>query len=100
IRDDLVTGVQTCALPIYPQLVATDDAVGLRRLARCRRRCIVGAGFEQFDRLDDSLQAPMAVGLDVPGRAGQRFLGLRSQQRLARSEEGRGGEEWRSWCAR
>src|SRR5207244_9778902 len=32
IRDDLVTGVQTCALPIFLELVEDDDVVRRKRI--------------------------------------------------------------------
>src|SRR2546425_12893321 len=40
IRDKLVTGVQTCALPIFlaSALTANKAEFGLRRRCRCRRR--------------------------------------------------------------
>src|SRR5205823_9020618 len=45
IRDKLVTGVQTCALPIFEPAegLAVDDAVAIERERGSRRRRLFGA---------------------------------------------------------
>src|SRR5947208_14293292 len=81
IRDDLVTGVQTCALPICffgrdPELAATETRAAIvpSHLTRTRRANVRG---------------PRVVLADCRiGRAS------------TRSEERRVGKEWRSWWSR
>src|SRR5947208_4548267 len=82
IRDDLVTGVQTCALPIY---FAFNE--------RFRNRCSV-------DR-DEGSRGSLAEPVDGPGRelfAGPAFSGDDSRRigGAERSEERRVGKECRS----
>src|SRR5690606_41091122 len=72
IRDFHVTGVQTCALPIYLRRVEAVDDIEHRRLARAVRP-------------DDGADLALA---DVEGDVGDR---------LHRSEERRVGKESRSW---
>src|SRR3712207_7372310 len=80
IRDIGVTGVQTCALPIY-RLPAGDDA-------------------ERFDRLalvGEPAQAPLVIGderLDRGGAVGAAAHGKGDSE--VRSEERRVGKECRS----
>src|SRR5205823_9786782 len=100
IRDKLVTGVQTCALPIFtapvewvalapgPRAPPPDDAVSGRALGDLPRRLVVAHGVE--------------VVLEPPGAP--RGVHARERRALAevrlRSEERRVGKEWRSrWGA-
>src|SRR5205807_7717015 len=95
IRDYKVTGVQTCALPIFGP---RDE----RRIAFARLRA---APFAE-ERLDDTQVGPDGG----PVRRGRAFVGrervldpaLASREvALARSEERRVGKEWRSrWWGR
>src|SRR5574344_1789532 len=55
IRDDLVTGVQTCALPIFPQLVLVD---GGRGQLNCAYQALCDLGLEHTIEL-----AGMAIRL-------------------------------------
>src|SRR2546429_9492148 len=75
IRDVAVTGVQTCALPIY----GGSQRLCTARLVRSRS---LGAG-----------QTSRAGSFALPGNSGSLKL---SPGRAWRSEEGRGGEEGRS----
>src|SRR5258708_24731400 len=81
IRDDLVTGVQTCALPIYFYGQVVDDRECLAR--KNRAVDVLAAEFYKFFRGD-------AVGLE------DRPLVAALAQRLLRSEERRVGKECRS----
>src|SRR5947208_8119807 len=44
IRDDLVTGVQTCALPILARLIADPDRLGHHRGSAWQRRGMAWLG--------------------------------------------------------
>src|SRR5262249_56283223 len=93
IRDWAVTGVQTCALPIWAAEVHVDD-VGARRLdhpgSLCHRTRV---GAEDLDR------ERVLVGTDpeVPERALVSMLDARHRDHLGadRSEERRVGKEVR-----
>src|SRR5690606_39740853 len=76
IRDFHVTGVQTCALPIWARVRVPDRAGGR---AEADGDLLPGRA-----RLLRSGPAARPAGHDRPGRAG------------ARSEERRVGKEWRS----
>src|SRR5216684_4123334 len=77
IRDVAVTGVQTCALPIFGKCDGANDACGLS--ARCRRaawarfegRCCAGWGRDptrQDDFLKTSLSArPVTISQAIEG---------------------------------
>src|SRR5207244_6565177 len=91
IRDDLVTGVQMCALPIFGQHVAdVDFALAPVRTARISGHVV------------DSSGEPWAgaVALSASERSGAP-LATSMGARLERSEERRVGNEgscrW-SWC--
>src|SRR5205823_11983973 len=86
IRDKLVTGVQTCALPIFegliPRRLAHEAGLGERRprRRRVRGRMAVAAGGRRY---------------------GASSLGhLRAEMRGVRSEERRVGKECRARWAR
>src|SRR5207244_8437512 len=82
IRDDLVTGVQTCALPICP---SADAAVeGIRLADPAGPLAVIGAEpHPPYNR------PPLSKGLWKGDPEG----GIRRQ--AARSEERRVGKEWR-----
>src|SRR3989440_3183320 len=82
IRDLIVTGVQTCALPISPGL-ANEEAPRDRRDRRGTAR----------GRDGDGRDAPRPRVRGVHGRRGRRAPGA---QRVPRSEERRVGKECRS----
>src|SRR5207244_4955593 len=100
IRDDLVTGVQTCALPILlakdvgrlgretaARLVA-QDAPPVARLEEDRVGCHLEAVAVQIaQRLDD--------GGDEVGAAADRFGQDRSEERRVGKEGG--GRGWGRW---
>src|SRR5947208_3192140 len=94
IRDDLVTGVQTCALPIWLQVGGRDATVGLVREQRepfelepdARRTVVCNHGPVTDERLD------VARGEASPARRHRRPIG-------GRSEEGRVGKEFRTRVA-
>src|SRR5258708_8281698 len=77
IRDDLVTGVQTCALPIYDLVVGLADVGRFRHVATDRRDLALG------------------VRLDLLLGRGERVRVAR-EDRDIRSEERRVGKECRS----
>src|SRR5205823_12018787 len=92
IRDKLVTGVQTCALPIY-RLVKTYHDV---------RLVLAGTADEESERVairDDLLQAaredPDIVVLELPAEAHRQINALQRAATivLQRSEERRVGKE-------
>src|SRR5207244_8943606 len=84
IRDDLVTGVQTCALPIYDQPRTRRHHGDVRRLSRRR---LLG-----FGRRDDR-HLPAVVPARLDRRAHPRPLPEQSER--TRSEERRVGKERR-----
>src|SRR5258708_26808990 len=80
IRDDLVTGVQTCALPIYAEedvLAVVDDFAGAGMLVGGSASAEVGAALEEGDA---------EVGIGEGAGGGE----------AGRSEERRVGKECRS----
>src|SRR5207244_6264960 len=93
IRDDLVTGVQTCALPIY------DEEDGLAGRWRCQRGTCRRHWRRPAARLPWSwLGAGSQVCQPLSGLRGFRRVGRFPDD--ARSEERRVGKECRSgWCA-
>src|SRR5207247_5787043 len=94
IRDPLVTGVQTCALPIsYFQAVKLrpEDPEGQARL---------GLNYLQLGEFDKALQHLREVKRIDPGHFSFPQLSLAQiYTRQERSEERRVGKEWRvrSW---
>src|SRR5438552_14339701 len=80
IRDDLVTGVQTCALPIWAVLAASTSVPAAGRSFHPQQRC--GAG------RDDALARRKTARDEPPG--GER---LEARHLAARSEERRVGKE-------
>src|SRR5438046_5205368 len=77
IRDWSVTGVQTCALPIYDEIALEEVAVGLKLLERARNGVVWITVINTVEDHDD--------GSLLPKRA------IKS-----RSEERRVGKEWRT----
>src|SRR5258708_15945817 len=72
IRDDLVTGVQTCALPIWPQ--RDHRPVDPRIDDRAEAGLVCDAG--------DDLREIVSVGVDVyPGRSEERRVGKECRSR-------------------
>src|SRR2546430_13101266 len=80
IRDLTVTGVQTCALPIFSAEVGGAERTRRRRACACGREPRLAA----------------AASWSRGPRRRQREPGVRRPNRAGRSEEGRGGEEGRS----
>src|SRR5205823_10334745 len=94
IRDRLVTGVQTCALPIYPAHESLRVALGLSRVA-------ASVDFTGEGRTDDPFGhgthvASLAAGAGQP--SGGAYTGV--APRAKRSEERRVGKESRDQKAR
>src|SRR5207244_8555513 len=94
IRDDLVTGVQTCALPIC----AASGCIGTLLIRRGVRSyyCTAGAPddnrkLSKSERLIDG--SPGATWLSLPA-----FIHCSSWLTRLRSEERRVGEECRAGC--
>src|SRR5439155_12198238 len=78
IRDGHVTGVQTCALPIYPR-------------DRVRRAVLLPSGAGSVQREAEGVR-------HHPGQAGASpATDPVPAARVDRSEERRVGKEWRSW---
>src|SRR5205823_10114542 len=94
IRDKLVTGVQTCALPICgDQVLDRLDlrlvvAVGLARERLERHARLVGGLLGTFLHLHEE-----GVGVGLGDQADDRLLAAAG---ASRSEERRVGKEWRS----
>src|SRR5207247_6391805 len=89
IRDPLVTGVQTCALPIYPTqvrilLARLGDAASLREAGP---QVVCESGGTQYNAATRGLLRDLRRHLD---RAWARYAGADP-----RSEERRVGKEWR-----
>src|SRR5205823_7204403 len=90
IRDKLVTGVQTCALPIYD--VEASGAIYEWIAALCRR---LGAADE--DLVPFEKYAAAASALKTPSSAARALSsGAPNIERIDRSEERRVGKECRS----
>src|SRR3989441_8982897 len=86
IRDKLVTGVQTCALPICRQVTVNALALGL-------------VSTDMAGALDESYRAKLLDQIPL-GRFAEPDEVARIVCFMLRSEEGRGGEEGRSrWVA-
>src|SRR5690606_39574259 len=85
IRDFHVTGVQTCALPIWGRRISGLDDVDLRRVGR-------GASGARRGHHDDKV---FGVGTRDDTGTGDNRLAQRTV-RGGRSEERRVGKEWRS----
>ena len=81
IRDDLVTGVQTCALPIYNRVITNSayTILGRRKWGRCRKKIWVDVG-----------------GGAATAKIGQYKKGALPQRKLGRRKWGRYGSE--SWA--
>src|SRR5206468_8249664 len=93
IRDLIVTGVQTCALPIYVRGRAVRDRAGRGRgtaAARARRRHPrpVRAALDPHARRRVDRHPWRTLGRAGGGQRGRRG---------PRSEERRVGKEWRGW---
>src|SRR5207253_7405355 len=93
IRDGHVTGVQTCALPIFevPQALVDEE---LQRLVKggAAGEAPAGAALQQAAR------HRVRLGLLIGELVARQALQPRPEQvRKARSEERRVGKEWRAW---
>src|SRR5205085_5531334 len=82
IRDLTVTGVQTCALPIYPHGEA-NRVIPSKKLTTRAVRSIVGVSCNRAERRRKRGNAPHGAR-------------QAHQMPVARSEERRVGKEWRS----
>src|SRR5205823_10043810 len=87
IRDKLVTGVQTCALPIFSPDEYGRSPYAACRLARHRRRLVLGPAIIQECLLGQGHD------VDLPP---ERHLHLQLFSAVLRSEERRVGKECRS----
>src|SRR3546814_9663477 len=95
-RCELVTGVQTCALPIWSGMIRLTESAGslgaadIRFAALDLRRCVEGLGLGQYGRRDCS-RRPVSVerGLGIPridrilNRAQARRLGADKHRHVA-----------------
>src|SRR5205823_11427457 len=100
IRDKLVTGVQTCALPIY--IVSAQDETAERERHQRHQQAVAPRGAR------DLLQ-PRRADVELAERLGQTAQvvhpdedgGLRKYVvERERSEERRVGKEWSGWVGR
>src|SRR5689334_23806493 len=64
IRDGTVTGVQTCALPIFRALPVVQPARADRALVRMRPHLLAGRGIEGDDAVAGALHVHRAVDHD------------------------------------
>src|SRR5205807_7791303 len=98
IRDYKVTGVQTCALPIYflPDAAESDQAERAAEQAACLAVCrlvpaagleVRGVGGDTAVQRQDECKGQFGDGAGVLARA-------------VRSEERRVGKEWGGWGGR
>src|SRR5207244_7983466 len=95
-RDDLVTGVQTCALPIFGGLVHQEDVRGGRQLARdrepllpaARERLDVRASVGEPGATERVRETSGAILLVDTGQPPQHDVGDRDRKSVV---EGRGG---------
>src|SRR5205085_8354922 len=95
IRDLTVTGVQTCALPIYDRDIARVAAVDDEHPA-CLG--IVGDGVGLHAGVLDHGKRLERGEIEHGDRAAQAVAGEAvSELRRERSEERRVGKEWRAW---
>src|SRR5207244_8534776 len=94
IRDDLVTGVQTCALPIF-EIPRVDEHVEQISGEREDGGEDVDGAREEHERERREREAELE-------RTGRRDTtgGDRAVPRPLRSEERRVGKEWRAWGGR
>src|SRR5206468_6077705 len=96
IRDLIVTGVQTCALPIFGMRI--DHLIGTRSIAERT----VWAEIDREARKGKPIpsdHAPLVIDVDEPGHpfeAGWTSAEQRIAARRGRSEERRVGKEGRS----
>src|SRR5699024_11957908 len=97
IRDRNVTGVQTCALPIYAQetgLEKRDPALyrlAAERWGRAPEKCIL------FEDSPGYCAAAREAGFFVAGVRDPLYAGREEEIQALRSEERRVGSEGRSW---
>src|SRR5207244_5967856 len=92
IRDDLVTGVQTCALPICDTSLKvphgeTGTVIGVRKFAR-EMGDELSPGVNELVRVYVAQKRKISEGDKLAGRHGNKGV---------RSEERRVGKEWRDW---
>src|SRR5205823_10948441 len=100
IRDKLVTGVQTCALPILDQFSAWDRDYVLRLDLNVLLR--VARLHDGLDADFGNTELPGAVGHGGSKGNGTKFFAARDLDGVPcfRSEERRVGKECRARCAR
>src|SRR5205823_7985325 len=99
IRDKLVTGVQTCALPISGNGAVAGFRTRDRHVMQFFRRPRAFAGLDWPLRTHVLQRHPAHTRNRRPRRA-RRSAEKCSLDDFARSEERRVGKEWRSWWAR
>src|SRR5207244_9540521 len=93
IRDDLVTGVQTCALPIYPRL--PRPAMNSRMRWRNKRPVRLARPFPRTASTVRETIVENASSTPWPVRALVRNMGAAGNSFRSRSEERRVGKEVR-----
>src|SRR5207247_5799866 len=100
IRDPLVTGVQTCALPIFERI---RSFVGFETSQRMKVGGVVVKGLlpDLLRRRRLAEGAPKSVKLVHHSVAHLKSTGSHAALEASRSEERRVGKEWRSqWSPR
>src|SRR5207244_6755579 len=94
IRDDLVTGVQTCALPICGERLTRQLlAFSRRQMLRPEPIDLRHRVQDISDMLSPSLRADIEVIVKIPDQLWLVSLDLAE----FRSEERRVGKEWSAW---
>src|SRR5207247_5037022 len=91
IRDPLVTGVQTCALPIFAQVCQDAPIVAQAPERKVQGKSQINRPFTHSTTLGQMLQRPQCL-LEIPHSL--------AMSRLRGSEERRVGKEWRSRWSR
>src|SRR5207249_9261267 len=95
IRDRNVTGVQTCALPIWAQASRPHCGTGLAFLARSfPLECLCTTNLENVCALHKFLRRFLVAALPRCVLRDQKSLNTKSTE--IRSEERRVGKEWRT----
>src|SRR5207248_8990044 len=96
IRDRTVTGVQTCALPIW-----FDGRQADRVGSSGKQSAPSGTPSPSVSELKGSVPSATSAAFDTPSPSVSEFAALRRlETRTRRSEERRVGKEWRDrWSA-
>src|SRR5207244_9149169 len=98
IRDDLVTGVQTCALPICAFTTPEPGTTMATEMFAALRRPLTIAAAARRSSMRELVHEPMNTLSSL--MSVMRVRGLSPMYTSARSEERRVGKGWRWWGTR